>query len=712
MIKEQNQNLQRAIFAESVISSYTIILKELIDNSLDANSSKIYIECTFDKTKDFSCQVADNGTGISHRDLSTLCFRGTTSKLTTAEDVNKVDTAGFRGEALSAIAYMSDLTVFSKVAGCSLFKALYSRQGELSLCESAPFPHKVFLSHDSGTMMRATQVFSSSLIKNMVHKESLAERRKEVKDMVEDYILINPTVDFDFVITDTQQKREVVYSEENMAKRRDFKQRLELVFGRNRVDGLVEMERSNGFYRIIVNFTGTLDSGSKFNKKSEIVKYFVNGKAVSRIKNIDKVVKSVYQRYSRTGFCDRVVRIEAVKGEFDFNMNSKKNEVALFREKEMVVEIQSMAEKTLESNLIVKRMEGTSLRVIGKEQLHEGNNFTFTKIELQREDLKYSDRKEQRREEVKKEQLSESDSEESKADEIAVFENKQEIVVFENKQEKTVSDNKKEFISKIGRRDIIYEPRQENIYYKAPITINLPSKSKVPERRPSSQSVSSAECIDDEKEIVPYGYEIKEETVDLSTLNNDAFKEMRVLGQFNKGFVLVEYKSNYFLLDQHACDERINYEKLSSVTELPKQILIKPMKIGNISNESIALIKLNDTLFRNIQFEIDYFDHHLELKTVPSISKYNYESDDFIDLVGKLEMDKDFMEKNKDWPMKILWNKNINKHVAMQACRMSVMVGKSLSMREMDVLVKQVGLCEDPWHCAHGRPTIVALNNN
>ncbi|AET40134.1 ATP-binding mismatch repair protein Ecym_5379 [Eremothecium cymbalariae DBVPG len=191
------------------------------------------------------------------------------------------------------------------------------------------------------------------------------------------------------------------------------------------------------------------------------------------------------------------------------------------------------------------------------------------------------------------------------------------------------------------------------------------------------------------------------------TVSKDDFNKMSIVGQFNLGFIIVtrrtQNKHDLFIVDQHASDEKFNFETLQKTTIFKSQNLIKPQRIEmNVIDELLVLDNLE--LFRRNGFKINSNENNppgsrIEVVSLPSSKQMVFKMDDFYELLHLLK------ECNGINKSRIRCSK-IRSMFAMRACRMSIMIGRPLNRRTMTKVIRNLNELEKPWNCPHGRPTI------
>ena len=201
----------------------------------------------------------------------------------------------------------------------------------------------------------------------------------------------------------------------------------------------------------------------------------------------------------------------------------------------------------------------------------------------------------------------------------------------------------------------------------------------------------------------------------LKTIEKEDFYQMNIIGQFNKGFILTSLNDSLFIIDQHASDEKKNYENLLNNLTLTKQPTLIPIKIEMFSIAEKNLIYLNKEIYSQLGFEIKKELDELYILTFPSIYSYNFKYEDFINIVNKLKENNYKIKEEKiiknDLIKKLFLSDRVLKYIATKACRMSIMIGDTLNDKKMRNIINNMSNLISPWNCPHGRPTMRFLCN-
>ncbi|XP_057963527.1 DNA mismatch repair protein PMS1 isoform X2 [Malania oleifera] len=223
-------------------------------------------------------------------------------------------------------------------------------------------------------------------------------------------------------------------------------------------------------------------------------------------------------------------------------------------------------------------------------------------------------------------------------------------------------------------------------------------------------------------------------TLEISQLNNDEqktnslaaatnelerlfkkqdFGRMKVIGQFNRGFIIGKLDEDLFIVDQHAADEKYNFERLSQSTILNQQPLLRPLRLELSPEEEVVASMHIDTIRRNgFVLEEDLHappGHHFILRAVPFSKNITFGVEDVKDLISTLA--------DSQGECSIIGSYKLDTHdsvcpsrvramLASRACRSSVMIGTALGRNEMQTIVEHLAGLKSPWNCPHGRPTM------
>ncbi|XP_013190676.1 mismatch repair endonuclease PMS2 isoform X1 [Amyelois transitella] len=188
-------------------------------------------------------------------------------------------------------------------------------------------------------------------------------------------------------------------------------------------------------------------------------------------------------------------------------------------------------------------------------------------------------------------------------------------------------------------------------------------------------------------------------------ISKDSFRQMKVIGQFNLGFIITRLGEDLFIIDQHATDEIYNFETLQRTTELTNQKLVIPQQL-ELSGVNEQILMDNLDVFKKNGFTFEVNENALPTKrvkllTIPMSKNWIFGKEDIEELLFML----------RENPSEYSRPSRVRAMFASRACRKSVMIGTALSKSDMKILVDHMAEIDKPWNCPHGRPTIRHLVN-
>ncbi|CAI9173303.1 unnamed protein product [Rangifer tarandus platyrhynchus] len=188
-------------------------------------------------------------------------------------------------------------------------------------------------------------------------------------------------------------------------------------------------------------------------------------------------------------------------------------------------------------------------------------------------------------------------------------------------------------------------------------------------------------------------------------ISKTMFAEMEIIGQFNLGFIITKLNADIFIVDQHATDEKYNFEVLQQHTVLQGQRLIAPQTL-NLTAVNEAVLIENLEIFRKNGFDFVIDEHapvteRAKLISLPTSKNWTFGPQDIDELLFMLS----------DSPGVMCRPSRVRQMFASRACRKSVMIGTPLNTSEMKKLIMHMGEMDHPWNCPHGRPTMRHIAN-
>jgi DNA mismatch repair protein PMS2 len=345
MIRKLDETSVNKICANMSIPNIPDIIRELIDNSIDSHSKHVRLELVDSGLEKII--ITDNGSGINHENFKFLCKRGTTTKLESFDEIFTIKSMGFRGQALSAICCLCDLTIITKtISDEKVFVLNYDHEGNLTsqnfLNESLFLSNRKIWENQSGTIIIIENIFKNNLLRKKVVLNKRDSILNEIIDLVQSYAIIRTEINFEF-FSEIDGKNELVLNtinrkslQINLNKIDIMRNRIENIFGKQFVDKLLEVNIQNDYVKIEGFLSKDIQSGSKYNKSKSTKFYFINSRKINKIRKIDDIILNIYRQYNKDVTPVRILNLIIPEGDYDINLSESKNEVILKYEKEIL----------------------------------------------------------------------------------------------------------------------------------------------------------------------------------------------------------------------------------------------------------------------------------------------------------------------------------------------------------------------------------------
>lgn len=628
-----DQNTINQIAAGEVIDRPSSVVKELLENAIDAGASIITVEIKDGGTS--LIRITDNGCGIEKEDIRTAFLRHTTSKIKSVEDLLYVSSLGFRGEALSSIAAVCQVELITKTAE-SLTGTRYLIEGGKELrMEDVGAPN--------GTTFLVKNIFYNTPARRKFLKAFQTEAGY-ISDVVERIALSHPEISIRF-INNGQGK---IHTSGNG----ELKDVIYNIYGRDAANNIIALDYSNDFMSI----TGFIGKPvmNKGNRSQE--NYFINSRYI-KSQIVAKAIEEAYKPYMMQHKYPFTVIHFSIKSELlDVNVHPAKMELR-FRNAENIYPfiVESLGEALKEKPLIPD---------VTLEEKKEK-----TKTILQRREEKAAEPFEVNR--------------------ILNAVNSQEEIQEKRKIENDIL--KRKDISKIN---VPAEPKHNVI----------PEAAKA-EKMPVNNSSREKSAEIKEETNVYNNPDIRGENISLfgeEFLSEKARVKHKIVGQVFDTYWIVEYDEKMFIIDQHAAHEKVMYETLMDrlrKKEIASQNVNPPIIISLSMSEEVLLNNYIEE-FRKIGFEIEPFGgREFAIRAVP-LDLYALNDKSLImDIIDSLSAENGKISSN------LLTDK-----IASMSCKAAVKGNNKLSYAEANELIDKLLTLDNPYHCPHGRPTIIAMS--
>ena len=612
------------IAAGEVVDKPASVVKELVENSIDAGATKIKIEIVEGGTKKIS--ISDNGCGISKDDLPLAFLPHATSKISNLDDLDGIETLGFRGEALASIASVSMVSLSTKTKESETGFKIEANGGEISKVEE--------VARVDGTTLVCQNLFYNTPARAKFLRKPKAEEG-DITHLIEKFMLAHPEIDFQYFVDGKS-----VYSHQGGS----LEEVIYLIYGKEVFDKLLQLEHEEDGIKI----GGFIVSPKLSRPNRTYQSLFVNGRYVENYM-ISACVSGAFEHFLMKGrFPIYVIKLDVPFDRVDVNVHPNKKEVKFDNSSRIFGILRRAVEKALVGANLIADFQFT------KEEEKEWNKFD---ISHDKEPARTSfDAQSQ----TNFEKLTESEG--------ASFRS---VVDDESLKEKIVSP--KEYQKK--DIDIINMPefstvkgdKREKNRFGGNIFFDQSGDSLLHEVEISVKNDIHGETKHEKK--------VENET--FLTSNIDAIK---IVGVIFKTYILTEFEDAVYVIDQHAMHERQNYERLKAQIEknnVAKQDLLIPYKVELVAKDK-QLFREKLANLTQIGFEITDCDTCFEILSVPFvISGINLGK--FVEEILSSDV---FNEKTASGL--------VNDKLCQTACKHSIRAGDSVSKEEIAYLIDEM----------------------
>ena len=661
-INELDKNTIDQIAAGEVVERPASVVKELVENAIDSGATAITVEIKGGGID--MIRVTDNGSGIEKSEIRKAFKRHATSKLKSIDDLFKIHSLGFRGEALSSISSVAQVDLITKTRE-DLVGIRYSISGGEEVCfEEIGAP--------DGTSLIVRNLFFNTPARKKFLKTPQTEA-SYIGDVMEHLALDNPTISFHYI-----NNRDDKF---NTSGNGDLKEIIYRIYGRDVSLNLVPINVTERG----VTLEGYLGEPSinRSNRNFEI--FFVNGRYV-KDKIVSKALEEGYKQYLMMHkFPFAVLHIRMDPAMVDVNVHPAKLEVRFDNQTALYEMIRSNVENTLRNREMIPDAVLDEKKKAPDEIKPEKVDVFF---DDSKGDLGNSEKNEIKVEASEKPEKTE-EKKESPVKKIAPepFE-KQRFV------ENLVKEDTPVYSKDASGETVKISDNNKSAVWTR-IFGDLEGKQAEKAEHPSP-IIKPSEAIIVEK---PVQLDLFEEKV----LSKDNVKEYEILGQIFGTYWIIGYKDKMLLVDQHAAHEKVNYERMIKrykSGELLSQMVNPPVIITLASAEEELFLRYRQ-YFEKIGFNIENFGgHEYAMRAIPvDLYGCNDEKDMFIKILDELSH-----ETNLDRTPDV-----INYKIASMACKASVKGNTKMSRAEMEALLDELLTLDNPYNCPHGRPTIISM---
>ena len=647
------------IAAGEVVERPSSVVKELVENAIDAGSTAITVEIK-DGGISF-IRISDNGCGIDPSDIKTAFLRHSTSKIRSVEDLLTISSLGFRGEALSSISAVSMVELLTKTKDSICGIRYVIEGGQEKSMEEAASP--------DGTTFFVRNLFYNTPARKKFLKSSMTEAGY-IHELMIRLALSHPEISFKF-INNGQTK---LHSSGNHS----LKDVIYQVYGRDISNNLVEIDAQENGVRI----TGYIGKPSVFRGNRNFETYFVNGRYI-KSNIIAKGIEDAYKGYlmqHQYPFC--VLQFEMDGSDLDVNVHPTKMELRFSNQQALY----DFVFRTVREGL--DRKEYIPQVIIEEPKKMVVNPTAEPKQTVQ---PKPAQPKAAASQERNLDYFLAQMRERVKAD-YASREKKENKSPYQKKFEHRVSETTRSEHQMGSETNQMINCEAVCVHEEA-ANANSECRPQVVQEERAAYGTKTPVTVSEPQQM---------ELFDKKLLAEESIKEHKIIGQLFDTYWLVEFDEKLFIIDQHAAHEKVLYERtLKGLKnkEHTSQILNPPLVIS-LSMQEEALLKKYMQQFTDLGYEIEHFGGmEYQICAVPG-NLYNINKKElFIEILDNLS---ELSGRNN--PNLIL------EKIASMSCKAAVKGNMKLSRMEMESLIKELLTLDNPYQCPHGRPTIISMS--
>lgn len=631
-----DQNTIDKIAAGEVVERPASVVKELVENAVDAGATAITVEI---KEGGISfIRVTDNGGGIEKEQVPLAFLRHATSKIEKVEDLLQISSLGFRGEALSSISAVSQMEVITKTPEALTGVHYVIEGGREKALEEVGAPN--------GTTMLVRNLFFNTPARGKFLKTAMTETGY-VSGYMEQLALSHQDISFKYMVngqtklhtSGNSNLKDVIYG----------------IYGRDITRELVPV----AFEKPGISIEGFIGKPVIARGNRNFENYYINGRYV-KSKILMKAIEEAYKPYMMQHKYPFVCLHYDIEGEeIDVNVHPTKMEVRFQNQGAVYNATYDMITAALSHREMIpeveleKRTEPKQEKTAPPEPFETGYK------------------------------------QQAKKWESSIKETKTPYVAADLKPAIQKPSIPVPSVPQTGLQPAMAEPARKA----ATVKSELPGSVR-PQTEVHTPTVSEKPSVSPEKPV-------QMELFDDRLLSKKARLHHRIIGQLFETYWLVEYDNKFYIIDQHAAHEKVLYERFMKEfanREIVTQ-MVSPPQVISLNLQEDLLLKTHMELFKRFGFEISEFGgREYSIHGVPAnlygISVQNF----FVELLDSLE------NENARQPLDILTGR-----IATAACKAAVKGNNTLSVQEADKLIDELLGLDNPYHCPHGRPTIISM---
>lgn len=640
--------------AGEVVERPSSVVKELVENSIDAQSSKIIVEIEDGGKK--LIRITDNGNGIESSEVEKSFLRHATSKIKQIDDLYDLYSLGFRGEALASIASVAKIEMITKHKDEPV--------GTKITVEGGKIISKEPIGTNNGTTIIARDLFFNTPVRQKFLKSTHAETIN-ISDLINKLVIGNPKVSIKYI-----NNKKTMLNSPGDGK---LINTIRSIYGKDITENLIELNHESQFFKV----SGYIGNNNVYRANKNLQHIYINKRYVKSKIILDAISEGYKSLIPINKHAVCFLNIEINPSKIDVNIHPTKLELKFENEQQIYVELKEYIRTSLiRSNLIGKYKTYDNVEKRDLKKVNNlDNSLTYNKNQISSENIN---------------QGILNNLEKEYKSQTYTFEELDERKELEKKINTKDLNNK---INKIDKDEIVLidETIDLNKVYSFNDLVELEKKEENKSLKSNEDDTLNnkpiiSESLIKESESV---YTEKNEQVEFNNNDKNKFSlnEYIVIGTIFKTYIILQKGSHMYLLDQHAAHERVLFEKYMDKfynMDINMQMLLDPIVL-ELATTDMLQVENNIDLFMKFGFEIEIFGkNHIMIRCVPTIFG-TPESEKFVlDIIDNID------EIKNNYELK-------GEKFASMACKAAIKANDSIYDEEINSLLNQIEMCKNPF---------------
>nr|WP_226897936.1 DNA mismatch repair endonuclease MutL [Paraclostridium bifermentans] len=640
--------------AGEVVERPSSVVKELVENSIDAQSSKIIVEIEDGGKK--LIRITDNGNGIESSEVEKSFLRHATSKIKQIDDLYDLYSLGFRGEALASIASVAKIEMITKHKDEPV--------GTKIIVEGGKVISKEPIGTNNGTTIIARDLFFNTPVRQKFLKSTHAETIN-ISDLINKLVIGNPKVSIKYI-----NNKKTMLNSPGDGK---LINTIRSIYGKDITENLIELNHESQFFKV----SGYIGNNNVYRANKNLQHIYINKRYVKSKIILDAISEGYKSLIPINKHAVCFLNIEINPSKIDVNIHPTKLELKFENEQQIYVELKEYIRTSLiRSNLIGKyetydNVEKRDLKKVNNLD----NSLTHNKNQISSENINQGILNSLEKEYKSQTYTFEELDERKELEKIINTKNLNNKINKSDKDEIVLIDETIDLNKVYSFNDLVeLEKKEESKSLKSNEEDTLKNKS-----------ICSESLIKESENV----YTEKNEQVEFNNSDKNKFSlnEYIVIGTIFKTYIILQKGSHMYLLDQHAAHERVLFEKYMDKfynMDINMQMLLDPIVL-ELATTDMLQVENNIDLFMKFGFEIEIFGkNHIMIRCVPTIFG-TPESEKFVlDIIDNID------EIKNNYELK-------GEKFASMACKAAIKANDSIYDEEINSLLNQIEMCKNPF---------------